>query len=140
MLSTTAGKIAAGTAGITGTGSLGITVAALARISSARTMPTGVWAGMALAAATLSLAGLGLILDYRLARLEIATRADGARSQAELEKTRLETYKGLVERSAAQPKSAASYRDLILADALHRAVENGLLPADQTHGQLYATR
>jgi hypothetical protein len=140
VVSTTAGKIAAGAAGITGTGSLGITMAAWARIASARTVPAGVWVGLALTAATLSLACLGLILDYRLAQLELATRADEARSQADQEKIRLETYKGLVEKAVGQPKSAASYRDLILADALHQAVGNGLLPADQTHGQLYATR
>jgi hypothetical protein len=141
VLSTTVGKIAAGTAGVTGTGSLGITVAALARMASAHTVPTGVWVGLAaLTAATVSLAGLVLIFDYRLGRLEIAARADEVRSQAELEKIRLETYRVLVEKSAARPKNAASYRDLILADALHQAVENGLLPADQTHGQLYTPR
>lgn len=141
MLSTTVGKISAGAAGITGTGSLGITAAALSRVASARTVPPGVWIGLAaLTAATVSLAGLGLILDYQLGRLEITARADGARSQMDLEKTRLETYRVLIEKSAGQPEDAASYRDLILADALHQAVENGLLPADQTHGRLYTPR
>lgn len=141
MLSTTVGKIAAATAGITGTGSIGITVATLARIASSRSVSPGVWCGLAaLTAATVSLAGLGLILDYRLGRLEIATRAGEARSQAELRKARLETYRVLVEKSADRPENAASYRDLILADALHQAVENGVLPADETHGQLYMPR
>ena len=47
-------------------------------------------------------------------------------------------YRVLVEKSAGEPGSAADYRDLILADALHLAVEqNSVRPADRTHGQLY---
>ena len=142
MPSTTVRKVATGIAGVTGTGSLGITVTALTRIASAHTAPTGIWImSAALAAATVLLVSSGLVLDYRRARLEIAVWAEQARSKAELEKIRLEMYRVLVEKSAGEPASAASYRNLILADALHLAVEqNGVQPADRTHGQLYAPR
>jgi hypothetical protein len=139
VLSTTAGKIAAGIAGMTGTGSLGITAAALTRVASAHTVPAGIWVALAsLWAATVTVAGLGLVLDYRRARLEIAARSREAQSRAELQGTRLAMYQVLVEKSAGEPGSAMDYRELILADALHLAVEqNSVRPADRTHGQLY---
>jgi hypothetical protein len=139
VLSTTAGKIPPGIAGMTGTGGLGITAATLARIASAHTVPTGIWVVLAsLWTATVMVAGLGLVLDYCRARLEIATRDREARSRAELQGARLTMYRVLVEKSAGEPGSAADYRDLILADALHLAVEqNSVRPADRTHGQLY---
>jgi hypothetical protein len=139
VLSTTAGKIAAGIAGMTGTGGLGITAAALVRLASARTVPAGMWVVLAsLWAATVMVAGLGLVLDHCRATLEIAARDREARSHAELQGVRLTMYRVLVEKSAGEPGSAADYRDLILADALHLAVEqNSVRPADRTHGQLY---
>ena len=72
MPSTTTGKIATGIAGMTGTSSLGITMAALTRIASAQAVPTGVWAVLAwLSTTTVAVAGLGLVLDYERAKLEI---------------------------------------------------------------------
>lgn len=133
------GKVAAGIVGVTGTGSLGMSAAALIRATSAHAAQTGMWIVLAaLSAATVLVAGLGLVLDYRRDRLEIAARAEEARAQAEQKKARLEIYQTLVEKAAGEPASAASYRDLILAAALHLAVEqNGVRPADRTHGRLY---
>jgi hypothetical protein len=75
---TTAGKIATGIAGVTGTSSLGITAAALTRIASAQAVPTGIWIVLAwLSTATVAVAGLGLVLDYERAKLEITARAQG---------------------------------------------------------------
>jgi len=132
-------KIAAGIAGVTGTGSLGVTAAALVRTANAHAVPGGIWVLLvALSAATVIVAGLGLVLDYRRDRLEIAIRDQEARSRAELQDARLAMYQTLIEKSAGEPGSAANYRDLILADALHLAVEqNGVQPTDRTHGQLY---
>jgi len=85
-------------------------------------------------------AALGLVLDYRRDRLEIAARAEDARAQAEQKKARLETYQTLVGKAAAEPANAAIYRGLILADAQHLAAErDGVRPADRTRGQLYGT-
>jgi len=141
VLATTTGKIAAGIAGLTGTGSLGVTAAALARLASAHAVPAGIWVALvSLSAATVMVAGLGLVLDYLRASLEIAARAAEARSRAALEGSRLAMYQTLVEKSAGEPASAACYRELIIADALHLAVEQkGVQPADRTHGQLYGT-
>jgi hypothetical protein len=142
MPSTKAGKVAAGIAGVTGTGSLGVTVAAVTRIAAAHAVPIGIWIVLAaLSVATVVVAGLGLVLDYRRDRLELETRARAEQAQADREKTRLEMYRTLVEKSAGEPASAASYRSLILADALHLAVEQGnVRPADRTHGQLYGVQ
>lgn len=110
MPSTTTGKVAAGIAGMTGTSSLGIAVAALARIASAQAVPTGIWAVLAwLSAATVAVAGLGLVLDYERAKLEIEARAGVARSRVDLEKARLAVYRGLAEKSADAAGNAASY-------------------------------
>jgi hypothetical protein len=98
MAATTTGRIA----GLTGTGTLGFSAAFLARLAWGHDVPTGMWAVLA---ATIAVAGLGLVLDYRR------------------EQTRLAVYKVLLEKSAGEPASAASYRTLILADALHLAVE-----------------
>ena len=142
MLATTTGKVAAGIAGMTGTGSLGITAAALARLASAHAVPAGAWIALvSLSAATVLVAGLGLVLDHLLARMEIAARAAEVHSRSVLEDSRLAMYRTLVEKSASESASAAYYRDLFIADALHLAVEqNGVRPADRTHGQLYGTR
>lgn len=129
------GKITAGIAGAAGTGNLGVTLAALIRPAAAHVLPTGIWIVLAvLSSATVLIAGLGLVLDYRRGRLELG-------AQAEEQKTRLEMYQTLVEKASGEPGNASSYRDLILADALHLAVEQGAVqPADQTHLRLYATR
>ena len=141
MVATT-GRVAAAIAGVTGTGSLGVTMAALIRATSTHAVPGGLWAALAvLTGAPAAVAALGLVLDYRRDRLEIAARAEDARAQAEQKKARLETYQTLVGKAAAEPANAAIYRGLILADALHLAVErNGVRPADRTHAVLYGTR
>jgi hypothetical protein len=142
VLPTKAGKIATGIAGMTGTSSLGITACALTRIASAQAVPTGIWVVLAwLSTTTAAVAGLGVVLDYERAKLEIAARAGAVRSRADLEAARLAMYRGLVEKSAEAAGTAARYRDLVLADALHLAVEqNGGQPAGRTAGQLSRPR
>lgn len=128
----TAGKLAAGIAGTADAGSMGVLAEALSRITTAHAVPAGMWAVMAvLIAMTAAVATLGLILDYRQRKLELE-------SAAELEKARQEMYRVVLEKSACEPGSAQSYRELIIADALHLSVErNGAQPADRTHGHLY---
>jgi hypothetical protein len=122
--SMTAGKFATGIAGMTGTGSLGITAAVLTRIASAQAVPTGIWAVLAwLSMTTVAVVGLSLVLDYKRAKLEIEACAGVVRSRVDLESARLAVYRGLVERSVEAAGTAASYRALVLADALHLAVE-----------------
>jgi hypothetical protein len=114
MQSMTTGKLAAaGIAGTTGAGSMAVLVEALARITTSRAAPGGMWAAMAvLITVTTVMACLGLILDHLQRRLEIG-----------LEKSRQEMYRAVLEKSAGEPGSMASYRELILSDALHLAVE-----------------
>jgi hypothetical protein len=122
--SITPGKIAAGITGMIGTGSLGITVTGITRIASAHAAPTEIWAALAwLSTTTAAVAGLGMVLDHARAKLEIEARAGAVRLRADLEKARLAVYRALVEKSADAAGDAASYRELILADALHLAVE-----------------
>jgi hypothetical protein len=127
----TAGKVAAGTAGA---GSMGVLAEVLARITAARAVSAAMWAVLAvLIAVPAAVASLGLILDYRQKKLE-------TESTAELQKARQEMYRVVLEKSAGEPGSAASYREIIIADALHLAVErNGAQPADQTHQRLYGS-
>jgi Co/Zn/Cd efflux system component len=127
----TVGKLAAGIAGTAGAGSMGVLAEALARFAAARTVPAALWAVMAaLIGVTAAVAALALLLDFRRKKLEI-------QSVAVLEQGRQEMYRAVLEKSAAEPGSAASYRELIVADALHLAVErNGVQPADQTHRYL----
>lgn len=129
----TAGKLAAGIVGTTGAGSIGVLTESLVRITAAHAVPWSMWVILAvLIGITAGIASLGLILDYRQKELEI-------KSAAELTKARQEMYRTVLEKSAGEPTSAASYRDLILADALHLAVErNGAQPADKTHRHLYS--
>jgi hypothetical protein len=140
--STTLGKIAAGIAGTTGTSSLGISAFAVFRMTSAHVVPGGVWVALvALGAATVVVSSLGLVLEYMLKKLEVETRDKEAERDQELKRTRLEMHKTVLEKAAGEPGSAASYRELIIADALHLAVEqNGAQPADLTHGHLYGRR
>jgi len=47
----------------------------------------------------------------------------------------------VLEKSAGEPGSAAAYRELIIADALHQAMEqNRMRPADRTHRWPYGPR
>jgi hypothetical protein len=133
--STTLGKIAAGIAGTTGTGSLGISALAVFRMSSAHAVPSGMWATLvALSAATVLVSSLGLILEYLLKKLEVEARNREAQAAAELKKTRLEMYRTVLEKAAGEAGSTQNYRELILADALHLSTEqNGVHLADQAH-------
>jgi hypothetical protein len=137
--STTLGKIAAGIAGATGTGSAGVSVFAVFRMSSAHDVPDGMWVALvALAAATGLVSSLGLILEYRLRKLDIEARSKEAQSAAELRKAYQEIHRAVLEKAAGEPGSADSYREIILANALYLSVEqNGVQLADKTHQHLY---
>jgi hypothetical protein len=137
--STTLGKIATGIAGTTGTSSLGVSAFAVFRMATAHGVPGGIWAALvALGAATAIVSCLGLVLEYMLKKLEVEVRDKEVQLNQELKSARLEMYKTVLEKAAGEPASSASYRELIIADALHLAVErNDVRPADRTHGQLY---
>ena len=128
-------KIAAGIAGTTGTGSLGVSVFAMSRVTSAHGVPGGVWAALvALGAATAIVSSLALVLGYKLKKLEVEAQNKKAELDQELKKARLEIHKTILENAAVKPGSAANYSELIIADALYIAVEqNGAQPADPTH-------
>jgi hypothetical protein len=128
----TVGKVAGAIAGTTGAGSMAVLAGALVRITAMRAVPTAMWALMAgLITVTAAVTSLALVLDYRKKKLEIE-------SAAEMEKARQEMYRVVLEKSAGEPRNAEAYRELIIADALHLALErNGVQPADQTHGYLY---
>jgi hypothetical protein len=89
MPSMTVGKITAGITGMTGVGSLGVTTTAVAGIASARAVPDGMWAVLALLSmATALVAGLGLVLDYECAKVALREQAGTARLRADLERDR----------------------------------------------------
>ena len=139
MSSTSLGKIAAGIAGTTGTSGLGVAGFAVLRMTSARAVPGGAWAALVtLGAATALVSSLGLILEYRLTKRGLEERAREAQSAADLQKARLEIHRVVLEKAAGEPGSAQSYRELIIADALHLSVEqNGVRLADRAHVHLY---
>jgi hypothetical protein len=75
---------------------------------------------------------LGMILNYLQRKCQIESAAELAMAQQV-------TFRAMLEMSASKPDAAAGFRLLILADALHMAVErNGAQPVDQTHRHLYA--
>jgi hypothetical protein len=117
-------------------------VAVAARAVAGHGLPPVAWATLIiLVAGAAVVTGLSLVLDYRRACLEIGVGAAESAARAALETSRLEIYRNLVGRAAGEPASAASYRGLILADALHMAVEKDKVhPADRTHQHLYGHR
>jgi hypothetical protein len=130
--STIFGKITAGIAGTTGVGSAGLSGFAVFRLASTHSVPGGVWAAAAAMAAASLLTGLlGMVLTYRVKKLEL-------QSALELQKARLDMHRTLLEKAAGEPGSASSYRELIIADALHLSVEqNGAQLTDKAHQHLY---
>jgi len=124
MSSNTSTKIAFGIAGTTGVSSLGVSALLAVRVMSAHVVPAGAWAALVvLGTAAALVISLRLILDYRLRKLEVDVWSQGARSAAELDKTRLEIHQALVEKASSGPGDAQSYRELILADALYVFVQ-----------------
>lgn len=132
MPATALGKITTAIAGTAGTGSLGVFGIGFYRVLSAHGVPGALWviaAGMGVAAVLTG--SLGLILEYRIRKLEL-------QATTELKKARLDIHRTVVEKAAGEPGSAASYRELILADALYVSVEqNEVQLADKTHHHLY---
>lgn len=124
-------------AGVVAGGLSAVTV--VCRAASYHDLPAAAWMTLAtLTAGSVLITVVALILDYRRARLEIAASTTESRARAMLEMRRLEMYQDLVTKAAGEPASAARYRELIIADALHLAVEGGEVhPADRTHGHLY---
>jgi hypothetical protein len=109
---------------MTGTGSLGITVAVLLQVESVHALSTGILILLSgSSAGMIGIAGIGLVLDYKRATLEIGVSMDTVRLQMDVERIRLGMYRELIERSAETANSAAHYQGLILADALHLAAE-----------------
>jgi len=126
----TGGELAARIAGTTGAGGMGVLAGAQIRITAVQAVPAAMWvvAMAALIAVPAAVAALGLVLDYWQMKLEMG-------SVAELEKARQDMYRTVLEKTAAKP---ARCRELIIADALHLAVErNGAQPSGQTYGHRY---
>jgi hypothetical protein len=136
--SITAARLAVGLAGTAGTGSLGLLVVTLTRVTAAPEVSAGMWAALtALVITTAAVAALALVLEYRRKKLEIEAQVREKEAAAELQKIRLEKYLGMLEKAASEPGSAEAYRQLMIADALHQSVENGVRLADRTHEHLY---
>jgi hypothetical protein len=130
------GRIVVGVAGTTGTGSLGF---AVLRMTSGQAMAAGMWAALA-ASLTMSsvVAILGLVLEYRLGKLEAQARAAAAERHADLRRARLELHRSVLDKTPGGLESAQAYRTLAAADALYLSVEhNGSRLEDQTHARLY---
>jgi hypothetical protein len=138
----TTGKVLVRVAGATGTGSIGVLASTLIRASTAGQVPAGEWAALiVLFGMTGLVAIVALILEHQRKKLEIKAREREAAAAAELDKRRLAGYLTVLEKAAGEPGSAAAYRELINADAMHQAVEkNGSRPADRTHRYLYGPR
>ena len=129
------GILAFGTAGATGSSSLGVTAFGILHAASAYKLPGGVW--LALIAANLVTAlvsSIALVLKYKINKMTIEARMKEAQSVAELKKARQEIHRIVLEKAAGEPASASAYRELIIADAVHLSVEQGTpAPADRTH-------
>jgi hypothetical protein len=110
----------------------GLSGFAVFRMASAHAVPGGVWAtAVALAVVTALTGCLGLVLEYRIRKLELQSSTD-------LRKARLDMHRTLLEKAAGEPGSAQNYRDLILADALYLSVkQNGAQLTDKAHQHLY---
>jgi hypothetical protein len=130
------GRIVVGVAGTTGTGSLGF---AVLRVTSGQTMAAGMWAALAASLTMSSLVAiLGLVLEYRLGKLEAEARAAAARRAADLRQARLELHRSVLDKTPDGLDSARAYRTMAAADALYLSVErNGSRLEDQTHARLY---
>jgi len=136
---TTPGKIIAAVAGTAGTGTAGLSIFLLSRIGSARTISAATWAAPAiLAATTVLVTCLGLILEYRLRRLEAGHRHQEAQSALDLQKTQHDIYRAVMQKATGEPASVQNYRDLLIAGALYLSVEqNGAQLTDKSHAHLY---
>jgi hypothetical protein len=110
---------------------MGALVEALVRVTALHAVSAATWVVMAaLIAVPALVAGLGLIVGYRLRRLEVE-------SAAELERARQEMYRVLLEKSVAAAAGSADHRELINADTLHLLAErNGTQPDGRMHGHL----
>lgn len=140
MPSVSISKATAGIIGGTaGTGGLGTTAFALSRLATGHPIPPGLWVvSAALVAASALITSFSLVLDYRLKKLLVQAEGTQAATAAELQKERLAIHRTVLEKAAGEPTSAANYRELIIADALHLSVEqNGSQLADRTHAHLY---
>jgi hypothetical protein len=101
-------------------------------------IPAGEWALLAILVVMTSLvAVLALILQYQSHKLQLKADERKTAATITLNKRRSDGYLTLLEKAAGEPGSANAYVELIKADALHQAVENGTHPVDQTHRDLY---
>jgi hypothetical protein len=127
--STTLGKVATGVAGTTGMGSVAVSAFAMLRMSQAHAVPGGMWASAVSTAAVAALvASLGIILEYRIRRLQVAARSKEAESAAALKRTRLEVLRSITDKATENPEQAQNYRELIRASAAFLSVEQNGTP------------
>lgn len=120
------------------TGSLGAMVAA-AKVIAGQSLPPAGWVVLGTTTiASVAIACLSLILEYRYMAMEIRARETTAAHQARLLRARLNIYRKLAEKSADEPGCARAYQELIIADARHLAVENDVQPSGRGQVQLHA--
>jgi hypothetical protein len=128
------GKLAAGLAGVAGTGGFGAAAFAVGRVATCHVVPVELWAVPVSSVAAIALiTSFSLVLDYKLKKLMVQSQSRQAAAATELQKERLAIHRTVLEKAAGDPASIASYRELIVADSLHLSVEhNGSQPADRT--------
>ncbi len=121
---TTLSKVAAAAATTTGASGLGLAAFAVLRLTPASGRPMAAWAELAaLGAAAACVSLVRLVLDYRLKKLDAQLRQRAQQAAADLQLTRLQLHRMVLEQAAAQPQLAAAYRELIIANATYLAVE-----------------
>jgi hypothetical protein len=125
MPSMALGKVATRAAGTVGTGSLGVSVFMVLRMTLTRDVTLGIWAiTIGLGAAVGVVSCLRLVLEYMLRKLEVEVESRKAQSAAELRRARLEVHRAVMEKAMEQPSlDAQGYQELILVDALHLSAE-----------------
>jgi hypothetical protein len=116
-----------------------VTIFALLRVTPSAAAAGSVWIAVAALGGAAALLGtVKIMVEYRLRKMDAELRGKQAQTAAELQKIRLEIHRAVVEKAAGEPASARSYRELIIADALHLAVEqNGAQLSGPAHTWLY---
>ena len=106
-------------------------VEVLVHIAALHAVPTATWVMIAaLIAMPVLVACLGLVVGYRLRKLEVESATD-------LEKARQEMYRALLVESATAAISSADHRELINADTMHLLAERS---DAQPNGRRYRHR
>lgn len=111
------GPITIGIAGATGTSGIGIMVSRLA--SGQGTVMDTCLVFAASFITTSLIAALGLILNYRLRKQALQTRASALQRSADLRITRVELQRAVLEKIHDGPEAADAYQKMTAADALY---------------------